>query len=257
MADVLGGIKARFRSYRHRGVAPWLVEPAAMVYARAQWARQRWLLRRYDRASWLRQRDDVDAVVDFAFEGFGGAFAPLQSPYELRELAELIRTRAPKVVLELGTARGGTFFVLTRMAAPDATIISIDLPSGIGGSGYPEWKSGILRSFATDRQTIHLVRADSHSPATVQQCRDVLGGRPVDVLFIDADHSYAGVRSDYELYAPLVHHDGLICMHDVVPNPFNDAIEVDRFWNEVADERARVIRDPAGLAGFGIGVLTP
>ena len=257
MADLLGGIKSRMRTMRHHGSAPWLVEPIANLYARSQWARQRWHLRSYDRSSWLDGRGEVETVVDFAFEGYSGAFAPLQSRYELEALARLVRSRSPEVVLELGTARGGTFFVLTRMAAPDATIISIDLPSGIGGSGYPEWKSGILRSFATDQQAIHLVRADSHSPATVQQCRDILGGRPVDVLFIDADHSYAGVRSDYELYAPLVHHDGLICMHDVVPNPYNDAIEVDRFWNEVADDRASVIRDPAGLSGFGIGVLTP
>ena len=255
MADLLGGIKARLRTYRHRGTARWLVEPLAMAYARAQWAQQRWLLRHYDRASWLGRRDDLDDVVDFAFEGYGGAFAPLQSRFELRELAEVVRARAPKVVLELGTARGGTFFVLTQVAAPDATLVSIDLPSGIGGSGYPAWKNDIFRSFATDQQTVHLVRADSHSPATMARCRQILRDRPIDVLFIDADHSYDGVRTDYELYAPLVRPGGLICMHDVIPNPFNEAIEVDRFWTEIAGERSNVIRDPAGLAGFGIGVL--
>ena len=257
MADPLGGVKARFRTMRHHGSAPWLVEPVAQLYAHAQWARQRWQLRSYDPSSWLSRRDDIDAVVDFAFGGYGGAFAPLQSRYELRQLAELVRSRSPDVILELGTARGGTFFVLAQMAGPDATLVSIDLPSGIGGSGYPAWKTEILRSFATGGQSVQLIRADSHSPVTLDRCREILGDRPVDLLFIDADHSYAGVRSDYELYSPLVHRDGLICMHDVVPNPYNDAIEVDRFWREVEDERSSVIRDPAGLAGFGIGVLAP
>ncbi len=255
-ADRLGGVKARFRTLRHRGDMPWLVEPIAKAYAHAQWAQQRWLLRHYDRGSWLAFRQDPEAVVEFAFDGYGGAFAPIQSRYELRELAAFVERNRPRTILELGTARGGTFFVLARMAAPDATLISIDLPAGIGGSGYPAWKDPILRSFATDGQEIHLVRADSHAPTTLDQVRAVLGDRPIDLLLIDADHSYAGVKADYELYAPLVRRGGTICLHDVVPNPYNEAIEVDRFWNEVSDAGATVIQDPAGLAGFGIGVLT-
>jgi predicted O-methyltransferase YrrM len=255
--DLLGGIKAQVRALRHRGDMPWIVEPIAKVYAHAQWAHQRWLLRGYDQATWLARRDDPEAVVDFAFTGYGGAFAPLQSRHELVELAAMVRDQRPAVVVELGTARGGTFFVLARMAAADATLVSIDLPAGIGGSGYPMWKGPILESFATGGQAVHLVRADSHTPTTLDRVKAILDGRPIDLLFIDADHSYAGVRTDYELYAPLVRPGGAICLHDVVPNPFNEAIEVDRFWDEVAEPDATVIRDPAGVAGFGIGVLVP
>ena len=252
---LLNRMKARFRTLRHQGTAPWLVEPVAMLYAQAQWMKQRVLLRDYDPASWLCNRDDIDAVLDFAFNGYDDAFAPIQSRHELRELAELVRSHAPKVIVELGTAKGGTLFVLAQMASPDAILISIDLPGGIGGSGYPMWKTAILRSFATRNQSIHLLRADSHKPDTVRQCREILGDRLVDFLFIDADHSYAGVRRDYELYTPLIRPGGIVCMHDIVPNPFNDAIEVDRFWSEVADGKASMIRDPAGLPRFGIGVL--
>jgi predicted O-methyltransferase YrrM len=255
VADVLGGVKARLRTMRHRGSAPWLVEPIANLYARGQWARQRWQLRSYDRSSWLGGRDDIGAVVEFAFDGYGGAFAPLQSRFELEALARLVRSRSPEVVLELGTARGGTFFVLAQMAADGATLLSVDLPCGIGGSGYPAWKNPILASFATRGQQVHLIRADSHRGSTVDEVRRILGDRPIDLLFIDADHSYDGVRTDYELYAPLVASDGILCLHDVVPNPYNDAIEVDRFWTEVAGEQATVIRDPGGIAGYGIGVL--
>jgi hypothetical protein len=39
--------------------------------------------------------------------------------------------------LEIGTARGGTLFFLTRLASPHATIVSVDLPGGPFGGGYP------------------------------------------------------------------------------------------------------------------------
>jgi predicted O-methyltransferase YrrM len=257
MGQTLAGAKARLRTMRHRGDLPWLVEPIAKAYAHAQWAQQRWQLRHYDREMWLTGHRDPERVVDFAFTGYDGAFAPIQSKHELSELAAMVQAHAPRVVLELGTARGGTFFVLTQMASSDATLISVDLPAGIGGSGYPAWKMPIFQSFATGDQSVHLIRADSHSPTTLDEVRTILGGRKVDLLFIDADHSYAGVKGDYERYSPLVRPGGVICVHDVVPNPYNDAIEVDRFWHEVSDASAIVIKDPADIPGFGIGVLVP
>jgi len=46
---------------------------------------------------------------------------------------------------------------------------------------------------------------------------DVAGryvGDPIRLLFIDADHSYEGVRSDFELWSPLVADGGVIVFHD-------------------------------------------
>ncbi|MGB9760351.1 MAG: hypothetical protein ACP5KW_10020 [Thermoproteota archaeon] len=38
---------------------------------------------------------------------------------------------SPKVILETGTARGGTLSLFTRVASPEAIITSIDLPDGM------------------------------------------------------------------------------------------------------------------------------
>jgi predicted O-methyltransferase YrrM len=35
-----------------------------------------------------------------------------------------------RAVLEIGTERGGTLFLFTRAADPEAKLVSIDLPSG-------------------------------------------------------------------------------------------------------------------------------
>lgn len=39
--------------------------------------------------------------------------------------------------------------------------------------------------------------------------------RPIRLLFIDADHSYAASKLDFDLWSPHVVRGGLICMHDI------------------------------------------
>lgn len=56
---------------------------------------------------------------------------------EILSLAKMIHKLKPKTVVEIGTARGGTLFLWCRLAPNDATIISVDLPGGPFGGGYP------------------------------------------------------------------------------------------------------------------------
>ena len=42
-------------------------------------------------------------------------------------------------------------------------------------------------------QKIHLIRADSHKVKTLEQVKAILGGKGLDFLFIDGEHSYDGV----------------------------------------------------------------
>lgn len=253
---MLATVRARLASARRRGDYPWLTERLAIVDAQAQWLKQRWNLRKYARDQWATVGQDPAKTVAWVFDSYQGALAPLQSRAELTEFARRIKEHAPRVVVEIGTARGGTLFVLCRMAADEAKIISIDLPAGAGGAGYPEWKLPILQSLAKQAQSLRFLRADSHSEETFESVRAELRGQQVDLLFIDGDHTYEGALSDFNRYSQLVRPGGLICMHDVVPNPSTEAIEVDRVWEHVSKGgQAQVIRDPANLAKFGIGVL--
>ena len=56
-------------------------------------------------------------------------------------------------------------------------------------------------------QTLHLIRGDSHSQEIKTQVAEVLPC-PADVLFIDGDHTYVGVRADYEDYRQFVKDGG-------------------------------------------------
>jgi len=40
--------------------------------------------------------------------------------------------------------------------------------------------------------------------------KKILAGRQVDFLFIDGDHSYEGVKKDFEMYSSLVRKGGVV-----------------------------------------------
>jgi predicted O-methyltransferase YrrM len=52
----------------------------------------------------------------------------------------------------------------------------------------------------------------------LRKIEGILKGRKVDFLFIDADHSYEGVKKDFEMYSPLVRKGGIIAFHDIIPD---------------------------------------
>jgi predicted O-methyltransferase YrrM len=196
---------------------------------------------------------DPARVVRFAYEAAGGLIEPGQIEGEILDLAQLVHDRQPRVVVEIGTANGGTLFCFARLAAPDALLVSIDLPGGVHGGGYPGWKQSLYRSFARPAQRIELIRGDSHSAAARAQLESYLAGRLIDFLLIDGDHTYAGVRADYELYAPLVRDGGLVAFHDIRTHPPELDCHVDELWAELrGDDGWDILHGEADWAGIGV-----
>jgi predicted O-methyltransferase YrrM len=79
----------------------------------------------------------------------------------------------------------------------------------------------------------------------------------VDFLFIDGDHTYEGVRADFEMYSVLVRPGGMLIFHDICKHKFAEQINchVDRFWQEVKNERRAlefVHNWNQGAAGIGV-----
>ena len=205
-----------------------------------------------DRIRILRKQGTVGDWVKFAFRS---PFVPNQLRAEITAFIEDLSTRRPQAVLEIGTERGGTLLLFTLAAAPDATIISVDMPDGRFG-GYPTWKASYFRRFAMPSQQLHLLRANSHALSTLQRVRAILAGRPLDVLFIDGDHSYGGVKADWEMYGPLVAPDGVVAFHDIVKHSPETGSEVHDFWQELKEkfEHREIVFDSAQSWG-GVGVI--
>jgi cephalosporin hydroxylase len=205
-----------------------------------------------------RSVNSIWSTIDFAFSfrAFYVSIKPIQVKYEIAKLLEIVAALRPRVVLEIGTAGGGTLFLFTRAADPNAKIISIDLPGGPFGGGYPRWKIPLYKSFSKEGQEIYLIRRDSHDPQTLEEVKRILGGERVDFLFIDGDHTYEGVKRDFEMYSPLVREGGIIAFHDICPHPPETKCEVNRFWNEIKQRYkfAEIVED-RDQKWAGIGVL--
>ena len=180
----------------------------------------------------------------------------MQKESELSALYGLLRKKKMGAVVEIGTARGGVFYGLCQLAKDDATVVSIDLPGGAFGGGYTEGDERIFRSYGKQGQKLHFLRLDSHKKSTVDKLSRLLNGSGVDLLFIDGDHTYEGVKKDYEMYAHLVRKGGLIVFHDICHHPTVPECQVERFWKEVKKgKRTQEFIDPVDKSWGGIGVI--
>jgi predicted O-methyltransferase YrrM len=192
----------------------------------------------------------------FGFSTGTVTIEPTQVRSEIEALLALLEADPPRNVLEIGTARGGTLFLLSRVARPDATLVSIDRPGGEFGGGYSRLWIPLLRVLPKKSQTLVLLRADSHQSRTHEETRRSLGGQPLDFLLIDGDHRFDGVRQDFLMYGPLVRPGGLIAIHDIVPAPAEKVGGVPAFWHWVKNlYETREFVEDWSQEGFGIGLV--
>lgn len=215
----------------------------------------RWRLTcRWVRFIMLGRRLSIPQLVDFVRHN--KYFWAMQVPSELTALGGILAKLRPERALEIGTARGGTLLFLTRLASPQATIVSVDLPEGKFGGGYSAKRQRYYQRFAQRRQRLHLLRGDSHSDEMLDRVKTAFGNQPLDYLFIDGDHRYEGVKSDFEQYSPLVRKGGVIAFHDIVDGAEDNVGGVPKFWRETKSRyrHAEFVNDWK-QGGWGIGVL--
>ena len=199
-------------------------------------------------------------AIPFVYRGSGyfKTIEPRQNAVEIERLYEAICELSPKRVLEIGTARGGTLYLWTQATQDDATIVSVDLPGGEFGGAYPACRIPFYKAFARPGQKLHLLRRDSHQLQTLQEVRELFGNQQVDFVFIDGDHTYEGVKSDFVQYGPLVRPGGLIAFHDILPRPDLPDIQVDQFWKEIRNkyDSTEFIGPEESGRKIGIGLIS-
>jgi len=108
-------------------------------------------------------------------------------------------------------------------------MVSLDLPGGKFGGGYEEQKTEIFREFAPSKE-MEFIRDDSHKQRTYERVLSHVD-EPVDFLFLDGDHTYKGVKQDFEMYSNLVSEGGIIALHNIAPHPNNEEVVQHRRQN--------------------------
>jgi predicted O-methyltransferase YrrM len=174
----------------------------------------------------------------------------MQKKTEIKALLEFMAPRAPKLVLEIGTCGGGTLYLFSTVFKPEL-IISVDLPGGPFGGGYAEERITLYESFGN----VKLIRDDSHKQSTLDKVKELLNGKQLDMLFIDGDHTYDGIKKDFETYESFVKKEGVIVFHDI-NDQADPRCNVKNFWNELRgnNDSMEIIINPEQL-GAGIGLI--
>jgi predicted O-methyltransferase YrrM len=201
-------------------------------------------------------RNDAAACCEALWEATD--FRPLQRHSEAVSLFELVKALEPKAICEIGAFAGGTAFLFARASPLDSVVISID-------SAFNYSRRKAIEKFCRPNQKLFCLRRNSQEASTVDVVSSLLGERQLDLLFIDGDHTYAGVSRDFNLYSPLVREGGLIIFHDIVPDSrarggtdtraFTGGVP--QFWKEIKSVHTsykELIEDPQ-QDGYGIGVL--
>ena len=141
---------------------------------------------------------------------------------EFTMLAYFLKSFKPHNLLEIG-CKGGSFFMMNHFST--GTKIGVDI----------EDQFHMNMHFYTYQQDFSFIQGNSQTVETFNKVSEKCNS--FDFIFIDGDHSYEGVKRDFELYKPLLSARGYIGFHDVDPDHVfkGDAGggEVYMFWEEL------------------------
>jgi hypothetical protein len=119
-----------------------------------------------------------------------------------------------ELIVELGTARGISAMILSAQGGKVITVDNCDRIDNVQGMTY--FEDGILREkrhkvlndYLSSFNNIEVRKGDTIDVGNdYTECN-------IDLLYIDADHRYEGVRNDFYNWFPKVKKGGYILFHD-------------------------------------------
>lgn len=192
--------------------------------------------------------ETVDWAMNFGRYGYF-TIHTLQKRSEILALASAVAALKPKIVLEIGTARGGTLLIWSSLASHK--VVSCDLV-------HRDAQRSLLEALPPPGSAckVRLLTGNSHEAGFKQRVAQELNGEQADFLFIDGDHTEAGVAQDYNDYREFVRPGGIIAFHDIVENQPLTTNQVYHVWKKLKphNRTEEFVSDPA-QCGFGIGII--
>jgi beta-1,4-mannosyl-glycoprotein beta-1,4-N-acetylglucosaminyltransferase len=162
----------------------------------------------------------------------------MQIPLEIENLQLAVDKHQPKIIVEIGTANGGTLARWFEISSAEI-VISIDYPIGNhGGQGFEERTyviSDALEQANLTNKQFFAINGDSKDPYLVERLREILDGKKIDFLFIDGDHTYEGVKGDFDIYEQFLNENSIVGFHDILDSEFHSEFNcfVSILWSEL------------------------
>jgi hypothetical protein len=170
-----------------------------------------------------------------------GAQRPItQTTEEEREALRSYATGKKRLV-EIGVFHGVNTRTFREVMAPDAILLAIDpFPRfffGVRGLG---WARRIAHREVSKCSNGQVIWVETTGQAAIDDAR-VRPCLPVDFVFIDGDHSWEGIKGDWESWREHITVGGVVCLHDTQNRPgsgseqyMNEVISVDPAFELIA-----------------------
>lgn len=192
-----------------------------------------------------------EVLYDKANEVFGS----MQVREETIQLIEMLSREKIKNFMEIGIADGMTFYLWSSISDDSALKIGIDFPNGGWGihRTYTEM-AAVKQRLISIKPNIDIFFGSSHDKYVQEWAEKTVGDNLLDFLFIDGDHTYEGVKQDYEFYSKFVRSGGLIALHDIKNSKLHKEVGcfVWRLWEELKGDKVEFLSDSSEFAGIGI-----
>jgi cephalosporin hydroxylase len=149
----------------------------------------------------------------YTFEWLGVPIIRL--PDDIVVFQELVFSLNPKLILEIGVARGGSIILsssLVELLGNGGRVIGVDI----------DIRSHNLKRIKAHRmfKNITLIEGDVLNSNTLTKLRDEIGDSKVDILVLDSNHTHDHVLKELEMLSQIVKLGGYIVLPDTVIEDF-------------------------------------
>jgi len=163
---------------------------------------------------------------------------------------DLIRNIKPKVIVELGTHKGTSFYSFCQAvkdACYDANLYAVDTWRGDEHTGF--YDDNVFKKVQEIKEKyygglkVHLLREPFNEAVGKFE------NNSIALLHIDGLHTYPAVKHDFDTWFPKVKKDGIILLHDISIS--RDDFGVYKFWEELKSQYKTIEFHQS----YGLGVL--
>lgn len=167
--------------------------------------------------------NDIKNLIDYHCKSYLMDGNEFQQVYEeITTFAYWLKGFEPKNILEIGF-KGATFHIFSQLSTGKKVAVDIS----------DVWRSTVSH-FMMYNEDFKFIQGDSQTVEIRDKVKEFCP--KYDLIFIDGDHSYNGVKNDFELYKTLLSDRGYVVFHDIDPEHIfadNYGGQVYKFWQDL------------------------
>jgi predicted O-methyltransferase YrrM len=174
---------------------------------RLEWTGERTF--RVDGANFVAGWPEAGAAPDWDWVGATEALGILKSPSHVRSFVDLLTEVAPRNIMEVGIAHGGSAALMAQVAKPDR-LVAVDLAP----TPVPNLEAFIERHGVADSVRPYYGVDQSDRERLQEIVAADFGEEPLDLVVDDASHIYDLTRATFEILFPRLRPDGEYVIED-------------------------------------------